>query len=191
MCQQQQVVETFDVNGRTVAFRHPDWKDAKAFHAYANGLHRDALTQHIWMPTSELTEDKAMDSLATLLKKEALGRSFQVFVDVDGELSGHGWIDLHHGQFGEGYATLGVQLAPSIRRMGVGTRLMNVLIQAAKERGQRGIFLTVADANPALELYRKCGFKEVGRRPHYIGTLFGQQPFEERADLLQMLKVLD
>ena len=184
-------VARFEVKGKTVVFRHPVWKDVDPFMEYMNGVYRESLEQPVWMPAAEIDRDKACDRVSALLKREALGRSHHLMVDVDGQLAGQGWIDMPTGQFGEGYATLGINLARAARRMGIGTRLMVMLEEEARRRKLHGIILDVADANPAMKLYEKCGFKEIGRRPHYISSNAGKEPFEKRPDLVQMLKKLD
>ena len=66
----------------------------------------------------------------------------------------------------EGYID-NVAVRPSCRRMGLGDRLLDVFIRF----GQANLaFLTleVRPSNtPAVALYEKNGFKEVGRRPNY------------------------
>jgi len=188
---QKRRVKRFTVKGKTVVFRHPCWGDIDGLMRHTNGLYKNSLKEPLWLPTRECSKLDIMDSLSTMLKREELGNSFQLVVEVDGRISGQGFIDLRKGQFGEGYASLGLNLAKSARRMGIGTRLMGTLVREAKRRKLHGILLDVAAANPAMKLYEKCGFKEVGRRPHYIKSNFGKEPFEKRPDLLTMVKMLD
>jgi ribosomal-protein-alanine N-acetyltransferase len=62
--------------------------------------------------------------------------------------------------------TLGVGKAS--QRNGVGRRLVDALGRAAKRAEAKRLFLEVAEDNgPALALYRKLGFAEVGRRKGY------------------------
>jgi len=54
------------------------------------------------------------------------------------------------------------------RRRGVGTALLGAALGILRRRGVRRIFLEVRVSNgPALEFYRKHGFRKVGRRPGY------------------------
>lgn len=67
----------------------------------------------------------------------------------------------------EGHIT-NVAVAPEMRRCGVGTALLLALMRIAYERGVRSMTLEVRPSNEAaLALYRKFGFRSVGRRPHY------------------------
>ena len=69
--------------------------------------------------------------------------------------------------FGEGQIT-NVAIAPAYRGQQAGTELLKELIKVVKERGVTALTLEVRPSNaPALALYRKLGFQEAGRRPHY------------------------
>lgn len=74
------------------------------------------------------------------------------------DLSGGSWeSDLHR-------CTLGVGLEPEHQGRGLGTRLMNEVIAWARGSGLAWMDLFVFDGNgPALALYAKLGFREVGR----------------------------
>lgn len=62
--------------------------------------------------------------------------------------------------------TLGV--GKDSQRHGIGRRLVEALCRAAKKAEARRLFLEVAADNiPALVLYKKLGFQEVGRRKAY------------------------
>lgn len=61
-----------------------------------------------------------------------------------------------------------IAVAPEFRRGGIGEALLRHLIQKAEKDGCSLVTLEVRDGNgPALELYRKLGFREVGRRKGY------------------------
>jgi len=58
---------------------------------------------------------------------------------------------------------------PKYRNMGVATRLLNYAITLAKEKKRKKVSLNVRRTNTnAINLYKKCGFKEIGR------TIMGQ-----------------
>lgn len=60
-------------------------------------------------------------------------------------------------------------VAPDFRGRGVGTLLLNNLIHLAKEQFKlEYLYLEVYEGNPAIGLYRKFGFQEVGAQPHFI-----------------------
>ncbi|MBQ9852705.1 MAG: ribosomal protein S18-alanine N-acetyltransferase [Ruminiclostridium sp.] len=89
--------------------------------------------------------------------------SFIVAEGEDGSVLGYAGL---HVILDEGYID-NVAVRPSCRRMGIADRLLDVFIRF----GQANLaFLTleVRPSNtPAVALYQKHGFQEVGRRPNY------------------------
>ena len=62
--------------------------------------------------------------------------------------------------------TIGV--AASWRGLGLGRRLLDALLEAARVKGVEAVFLEVRESNvSARGLYERAGFKEVGRIPGY------------------------
>lgn len=62
-------------------------------------------------------------------------------------------------------ASLAMAVSASHRRAGLGSRLLAAALAWAGERGVRKVVLSVlGDNEPALNLYRKFGFREEGRR---------------------------
>lgn len=61
-----------------------------------------------------------------------------------------------------------IAIAPEFRREGIGEALLSHLIEKAGVDGCRMVTLEVRSGNEAaMELYRKLGFREVGRRKGY------------------------
>jgi len=59
-----------------------------------------------------------------------------------------------------------VWIDPSMRRLGLGKRLVNYLIQTQRKEGIQQFYLWVFDRNaPAIELYERMAFKPTGRSP--------------------------
>lgn len=74
----------------------------------------------------------------------------------------------------------GIIIGKDYRSMGLGTYLMSSILHLAKEKFKiELIHLQVYAENPAMNLYRKFGFKEFGRqnawikeKDHYDGRIF-------------------
>lgn len=65
---------------------------------------------------------------------------------------------------------LTIAVAPSARRRGVGSALLHEAAQQTQELGARTMFLEVGESNAAaIALYKRRGFREVGRRRSYYG----------------------
>jgi ribosomal-protein-alanine N-acetyltransferase len=63
---------------------------------------------------------------------------------------------------------LTVTTIPDARRRGIAARLIARLLDRAADAGATACFLEVAADNmPALRLYHRVGFREVGKRPRY------------------------
>ena len=63
---------------------------------------------------------------------------------------------------------MNVAVAPAFRRQGIGEGLMIALMDALRDKGMESLTLEVRASNsPAIALYDRLGFTEVGRRPNY------------------------
>jgi ribosomal-protein-alanine N-acetyltransferase len=68
---------------------------------------------------------------------------------------------------GEG-EILTVAVARSHRRLGIGWQLMDAVLRRLNGERAEALFLEVDETNaPAIALYRRFGFREVGKRPDY------------------------
>jgi ribosomal-protein-alanine N-acetyltransferase len=57
---------------------------------------------------------------------------------------------------------------------GIGELLVEHFTAEARDRGARRLHLEVRDGNPAVRLYKRTGFSEVGRRRNYYSGCDGQ-----------------
>jgi [ribosomal protein S18]-alanine N-acetyltransferase len=63
---------------------------------------------------------------------------------------------------------LSIAVSPVRRGRGVARALLNLHMRRLAGLGTRAVFLEVGKDNPpALSLYRRAGFREVGQRPNY------------------------
>jgi len=63
---------------------------------------------------------------------------------------------------------MNVAVHPDFRRKGIAEALINTLIGSLKEMGSHCLTLEVRASNlPAIALYEKLGFSEIGRRKNY------------------------
>lgn len=75
---------------------------------------------------------------------------------------------------------LDVGVVPEAQRQGLATALLKAAADLARREGAERLFLEVAADNaPALALYQRAGFEQVGTRPGYYRRLDGT-----RADAL-------
>jgi ribosomal-protein-alanine N-acetyltransferase len=72
---------------------------------------------------------------------------------------------------------LAIGVLPDARRMGVGRRLLDAVIEHGRAHGAARLVLEVrADNDAALALYRRAGFAEVARRVGYYATPGDRSP---------------
>ncbi len=87
---------------------------------------------------------------------------------ADGKIAGAVWTRLLTGEAkGFGYVDdetpeLAIALFKPFRRRGIGTALMNAMIDRLTKAGYRRVSLSVTKDNPACRLYLRLGFKIVG-----------------------------
>jgi ribosomal protein S18 acetylase RimI-like enzyme len=62
-----------------------------------------------------------------------------------------------------------VSVAPPYRGMGIGTRLVRMLVEEARRKGMRSVYLNAR--GPALPMYRRLGFS-VTRGPFRMGRTY-------------------
>ena len=68
----------------------------------------------------------------------------------------------------DGSDMMNIAVSPDFRRKGIAESLIEALISFLHERGSRCLILEVRASNvPAIALYGKLGFLEIGRRRNY------------------------
>lgn len=92
-----------------------------------------------------------------------------VAVDDEGAPVGGAWArtfsprDPGYGYVAADVPEISMAVVASWRGRGVGRRLLQALVDAAREQGWRALSLSVEDGNRAAQLYRAAGFTAVGR----------------------------
>ena len=84
---------------------------------------------------------------------------------LGGEAAASGFA-LSRGAAGEEELLL-IAVHPQHRGHGIGATLLQRFIDEARLRGASRLFLEMREGNPAVHLYRRYGFRQVGRRRNY------------------------
>jgi len=71
---------------------------------------------------------------------------------------------------------LNICVHPRAQSRGFGRRLLNSLLEKARDAGVDKVFLEVRPSNKhAIALYRSVGFEEIGIRPAYYQARWGRE----------------
>jgi len=160
------IVEKFIArNGKTVVLRTPRWEDLDDLLDFINSLVREEAPI---LGTREVSRVEEAEWLARRLVSIEKGEMIYLVAEVDGRVVAGAEINMHRGHKSH-VGTLGIAVKNGYRRIGIATKLMEVLVREAKKHGLKLIVLDVYENNyPARALYKKFGFKEVGRVPKAI-----------------------
>ena len=93
-------------------------------------------------------------------------------MERDGQLIGYGVLSIAADEA----HVLNVCIDPLTQSRGLGRQLLRALGQLAGDRGAQRVFLEGRPSNtPALALYHREGFNEIGRRPRYYPAAQGRE----------------
>ena len=83
--------------------------------------------------------------------------------DVDGSVVGAVWVRImnDYGHIDNQTPSLAIALYPQYRKQGIGTRLMQQMLQLLKDEGYTQVSLSVQKANYAYRMYKKLGFEVI------------------------------
>lgn len=107
----------------------------------------------------------------SILEDEINNENSKYFVAIDdrNEIVAFGglWFNIDEAH------VMNIAVKKEFRRNHIGTKLLNFLVEEAKKKKKDCITLEVREDNvPAIELYKKLEFTEVGRRRKYYNKLF-------------------
>jgi len=93
-------------------------------------------------------------------------------VELRGQICGYGIMS-----YGAGEAhILNICIHSDLRDQGVGRKLLELLLDRAREAGMQDVFLEVRPSNPiAIRLYESMGFERIGTRKGYYQATGGRE----------------
>lgn len=90
--------------------------------------------------------------------------SYWLVAEVDGKVVGY----IGSQSVLDAADMMNLAVAPAYRRQGIGESLVNALVAHLQQKGIIALLLEVRASNdPAIALYRRLGFEQVGHRPNY------------------------
>lgn len=106
----------------------------------------------------EFADERQLAALRALAATDPYGRGW--LIERYGRVVGYAVVTCGFGIEGggrEGFIDE-VYLVPEVRGRGLGTQLLGMIEDAARELGIRRLYLEVAHGNRAINLYRRAGF---------------------------------
>lgn len=87
-------------------------------------------------------------------------------VEVDGKIAGAVWVRImnDYGHVDDQTPSLAISLYPEYRGQGIGTQLLNQMLDMLRRKGYTQVSLSVQKENYALRMYQKAGFETVEER---------------------------
>ena len=151
--------------GRRVVLRTPRMSDLDEFLEFINSLVDEGAEI---LNETRTTREAEADWLGKLLADIEKGDVICVSAEVDGKVVGNS--DVHLGKGKRSHVgTLGIAIKDGYRDVGIGTEMMQVLVEESRKAGLKLLRLSVFASNMrAKHVYEKVGFREVGRIPKAI-----------------------
>lgn len=86
-----------------------------------------------------------------------------LLTEVDGKVVGAIWVRImnDYGHVDEETPSLSISLCKSYRNLGLGTAMMNKMLEILKTKGYKQVSLSVQKENFAYQMYQKIGFQVV------------------------------
>ncbi|MDD3410665.1 MAG: GNAT family N-acetyltransferase [Eubacteriales bacterium] len=152
-------------DGRRASLRAPREDDAPALLEY---LRRCAAeSENLQRQPDEITQTPD-DERAFVRRLNESERDFGMMAFVEGELAGFSTVNaISQSRKIRHRAEVSIALLKPYWGVGLGTALLNRMIEQARALGFEQLELQVVSSNqPAVALYRKLGFAHCGRLPH-------------------------
>ncbi len=161
-----QIIQTFILkDGRKAIVRTPRWEDLDDLMDFINSLVREEAPILREKEVSRIEEAEWLAERLVSLEKDEI---IHFVAEVDGKVVASAEIAKRRGHQ-KHVGVLGIAVKSGYRRLGIATKLIEVLLEEAKKQGLKVIILDVYEKNlPALNLYKRMGFKEVGRIPKAV-----------------------
>jgi len=160
------IIKQMELDGKKLVFRAPKSGDAPKLLEYINSLVEEGAKILIIERMTLENEEKYLEGLLKAVKSD---RKYSFVVECEGKIIAHAHVErkIKERNRNEHICHIGIAIAKEFREKGLGTIIMEMLLDHAKtELKSEIVHLTVLSENEAAQkLYKKMGFREVGRIP--------------------------
>lgn len=150
---------------RKFTLRSVKWEDLDDLLDFINSLVEEGADI---MRTEKVSRDEEAEWLGRLLAHIEKGELIDCAAEVEGRVVAHAEVGKRTGMMSH-VGDFGIAIEQGYRRIGIGTRIMQTLIEESRKAGLKILVLDVFGTNEtAKALYAKMGFKEAGKIPKAI-----------------------
>ena len=141
-------------------------------------LLNDFLYEAIFIPEGVAAPPKSIIELEDLqVYVQDFGRrpdDHCLVAEVDGKVVGAVWVRVmdDYGHIDNSTPSLAISLYKNYRDHGIGTQLLQRMLDLLREKGYRQVSLSVQKAKYALRMYQKAGFEVIADRGEEVLMLF-------------------
>jgi ribosomal protein S18 acetylase RimI-like enzyme len=139
-------------------------------------------------PLAEAIVEMSEAQMANRWRERELGYRELLVADLDGQLVGT--VSLYESDRPKNSIHLfALEVGPVWRRQGIGSALVQYVIDEARRRGRVRVYLEVRTDNPARRIYHRLGFRRVGHAFINAWYRFGVDGSQDRVEELSYLMV--
>ncbi|MGB9732981.1 MAG: GNAT family N-acetyltransferase [Candidatus Micrarchaeia archaeon] len=170
-----EIIEEFVAkDGRKFTLRAPEISDTKGYLSFINALVEEDAPIMLNLKQDYMSEVAYVESK---IRNMLNGSEIPVVATFEGRIAGDASILRKNGRERDN-GVLGIAIAKDFRNIGLGGKMISLLLEIAKKNRMRMVELAVYANNPgAIHLYKKLGFAEIGKLPK--AGLFGSNYVDE------------
>jgi len=158
------IVKSFTTkDGHKVVLRTPRWEDLDDLLEFINSLvdEKADITR-----TEKVSREAESEWLTNALEQLERDETFHMVAEVDGKVIGNSEIRRWRRGYESHVGFVGIAIKNGFRDIGIGTEMMNTLIEHAKKSGLIVLVLQAFASNErAIHVYEKAGFVKTGIIP--------------------------
>jgi RimJ/RimL family protein N-acetyltransferase len=162
-----QLIHRFSAkDGREVILRTPRWEDLDDLMELINSLIEEGADIEY---DTKKTREEEVDWLSGAIAQLEKGNTLYMVAEVAGKVIASSSVGKRRLRCENHVGDIGLLIRSGYRDVGIGTEMMKTLIDQARIMGLKVLVLSVFATNErAIHVYKKVGFKEVGRIPRSI-----------------------
>ncbi len=152
----------FAKDGRKVVLRTPKWEDLDDFLEIINSLVDEGADI---LRAERVSREEEIDFLSKVLSRLEKDEMFYLVAEVDGKVVAVSEISIRGG-YEKHVGVIGIAIRNGFRDLGIGTEIMNALVEQAQKMGLKVLTLSAFATNKsAIHVYEKVGFVQTGTIP--------------------------